>query len=111
MLTSQCTETEDHVRTCLAPGEAPWSATRPRKVSPSIPGTAMPATPQQQIPPAAPEAAVIPSPAAPVAPVGQAPVLPPPPASQADNRIRQRFLFQFGPFHFVTPPVVVGRRQ
>jgi hypothetical protein len=71
MLTSQCTETEDHVRTCLAPGEAPWSATRPRKIPPSIPETAMPVTPQQRVPPAAPEAAVIPRPAYPVAPIGQ----------------------------------------
>src|SRR5262245_18100143 len=111
MLTAECTETADHVRTCLAPGDAPWSAERPRRVSPAAPGAAMPVIPQQQVSPAAPEAAAIRRPPSPVTPVAQAPVLPPPPVSQADSRIRQRFLFQFGPFHFVTPPIVVGRRQ
>jgi len=56
MLTSQCTETPDHIRTCLAPGEAPWSAERPHRASPVVPGAAMPVIPQQQVPTAASEA-------------------------------------------------------
>jgi hypothetical protein len=111
MLTAQCTDVEQPdgstIRTCLAPGEAAWSAERPHRVFPEAPGAVIP---QQQVPPAAPRVAAVPSFAPGVAPVGQAPVLPSQPIPQPDNRIRQRFLFQFGPFRFVTPPIVVGRR-
>jgi hypothetical protein len=108
MLTSQCTDVDQpdgsKVRTCLGPGEAPWSAERPHKVSPS---------PVQPVAPRAPEVAAIPPPATPVpppvAPVGVAPIPQYPTPPRPDNRIRQRLLFRFGPFQIVTPPIVVGK--
>jgi hypothetical protein len=107
MLTSQCTEVDQpdgrHVRTCLGPGEAPWSAQRPHRAP----------LPVQPVAPPAPEVAAIPPPPPPaapsVAPVGVAPIPQYQTPPRPDNRIRQRFLFRFGPFRFVTPPIVVGR--
>src|SRR6516165_10684945 len=105
--TAQCTDVEQpdgsKVRTCLGPGETPWSAERPRKVSP---------LPVQPVAPRAPEVAAIPPPPPPVppsvAPVGVAPIPQYQTPPRPDNRIRQRLLFRFGPFQFMTPPIVVG---
>jgi hypothetical protein len=105
MLKSECHETEDHIRTCLAPGEAPVTPlSRSPAVVPPTPTPERQSVPEQSVGPPQ-TSAVLPVQPEPQAPVAQ-PYYPPP-----DNRVRQQFRFNFGGVQIITPPIVVGHRN